>query len=92
MFVCHEISAHAQKLEFFDDVAHNFISFVLIKILEFFDAVKNNRRNEVSRCYVAGFPTVAEIMIWPRRLRTRFFLSVVKMTLSAMTLLTVKVK
>ena len=44
------------------------ISFVLIKILEFFDAVKNNRRNEVSRCYVAGFPTVAEIMIWPRRL------------------------
>ena len=38
------------------------ISFVLIKILEFFDAVKNNRRNEVSRCYVAGF------MIWPRRL------------------------
>ena len=42
-------------------------SFVLIKILEF-DAVKNNRRNEVSRCYVAGFPTVAEMMIWPRRL------------------------
>ena len=35
MFVCHEISAHAQKLEFFDE---------------------------------AGFPTVAEIMIWPRRL------------------------
>ena len=65
MFVCHEISAHAQKLEFLMTLL---ISFVLIKILEFFDAVKNNRRNEVSRCYVAGFPTVAEIMIWPRRL------------------------
>ena len=44
MFVCHEISAHAQKLEFLMTLL---ISFVLIKILEFFDAVKNNRRNEV---------------------------------------------